>query len=210
MFTGIIESIGTLRAILEDGTNKRFYIHSKFFREVKIDQSIAHNGICLTVEGLGQDDTFYHHCYSVVAIEETLNRTNLGKWRLDDQINLERCLTPGSRLDGHFVQGHVDDLAIVQKIENRKGSWNFYFSMDPTHKNLIVKKGSITLNGVSLTVVEAGIDYFSVSIIPYTYNNTNFKNLSEGSNVNIEFDILGKYVNRIMENKKRGRKSQSK
>jgi riboflavin synthase len=187
MFTGIIESMGKLKAVSKKGTNLTFSIESNFLSELKIDQSVAHNGVCLTVDGLF--DTYY----TVTAIEETLNKTNLGHLKEGDLINLERCLKVGDRLDGHMVQGHIDSTAKITDIISHNGSWEFYIEYDPG-EFITVSKGSIAVNGVSLTVVHSSTGKFSVAIIPYTFEHTNFGQLKKGDLVNLEFDILGKYI----------------
>lgn len=187
MFTGIIESTGKLKEIKKKDTNLTFYIECKFLSELKIDQSIAHNGVCLTVDGIFNDH------YSVTAIKETLNKTNLAQLVPGDVINLERCLKLGDRLDGHIVQGHVDTTAVVTEVIDQNGSWEFYFEYEP-NDFITVAKGSICVNGVSLTVVQSLPGKFSVAIIPYTYEHTNFHALKKGSIANIEFDIVGKYI----------------
>lgn len=187
MFTGIVETIGRVKKIVQNGTNLSFTIESTFLAELKLDQSISHNGVCLTVDGIESDG------YSVTAIKETLSKTNLRDIKEGDLINLERCLRVGDRLDGHIVQGHVDGIAEVVNMLDQKGSWEFYFKYD--HPEFItVPKGSICVNGVSLTVVESLPGQFSVAIIPYTYEHTNFKSINIGSKVNLEFDIVGKYI----------------
>lgn len=192
MFTGIIESLGEVKYITSERDNLHFWILAPFFKEIKIDQSIAHNGVCLTVVEMEAS------LYRVTAIDETLNRTNLGQVVLGDKVNLERCMQANGRFDGHIVQGHIDTTALVEKIENADGSWNFHFKLSSPHEGLIVEKGSISVNGVSLTVVNVGSDHFSVSIIPFTYEHTNFSEFSVGSKVNIEFDILGKYLRAML------------
>ncbi|MCX7743694.1 MAG: riboflavin synthase [Flavobacteriales bacterium] len=191
MFTGIIEQLGTVVNIQPKGTNIQLSIKAPFLSELKIDQSIAHHGVCLTVDGI------YHDYYTVTAIEETLKRTNLGNLKTGDVINLERCMKLGDRLDGHIVQGHVDTIARVEKITENDGSWEFEFSYSNT-QYVTVEKGSITVNGVSLTVVKSEPGYFSVAIIPYTFENTHFKYLQIGDFVNLEFDVIGKYVERLL------------
>ncbi len=187
MFTGIIESLGTVKSITAKGNNLTFSIDAPFLSELKIDQSVSHNGVCLTVDGIFKD------YYTVTAIHETLSKTNLGKLVAGDLINLERCLKLGDRLDGHIVQGHVDCTAKVTDIKDENGSWEFYFEY--AHPDLItVQKGSVCVNGVSLTVVHSGPGKFSVAIIPYTFEHTNFKTLQKGSLVNLEFDVVGKYI----------------
>lgn len=194
MFTGIIETLGVVSEIKEDNENLHITIKSHLSSDLKIDQSVAHNGICLTVVSLGENT------YTVTAINETIKKTNIGNWQRNDIINLERAMKIGSRLDGHIVQGHVDQTAVCTKIEEAGGSTIFVFeySLTPDHVGLIVEKGSITINGVSLTVVDAKPNSFSVAIIPYTYENTNFKELRKGSVVNLEFDVIGKYVAKLL------------
>lgn len=191
MFTGIIETLAKVQKIEEEGTNIHFTFSSSFTHELKIDQSVAHNGVCLTVVGIDSDN------YVVTAIQETLDRTNLGKLKVGDEVNLERCTQVGGRLDGHIVQGHVDQTARCTKVEQNNGSWNFFFEYEPS-SNITVEKGSVTINGVSLTVVNSGRNSFSVSIIPYTFEHTNFKQIKEGDQVNLEFDIVGKYVTKLL------------
>ncbi|HAW18986.1 MAG TPA: riboflavin synthase [Flavobacteriales bacterium] len=187
MFTGIVETLGQIQRIEKEGTNVHFWIESEITSELQIDQSVAHNGVCLTVIEIGES-------YCVTAIEETLNKTSLGGLKQGSAVNLERCLKSDGRFDGHIVQGHVDTTAVVVDINDRGGSWNFSFELDQPHNGLIVEKGSICLNGVSLTVVNVGERSFSVSIIPYTYEHTGFRSLSVNERINVEFDILGKYV----------------
>jgi len=188
MFTGIIESIGTVRRIEKEGSNVHFTIVSSISEELKIDQSVAHNGVCLTVVAAESG------AHTVTAVEETLNRSNLGDWQEGSLVNLERSMRADSRLDGHIVQGHVDDTAECIAVDTLEGSWYFRFRYHPTEAHLLVDKGSITVNGVSLTVVDPQDDTFCVAIIPYTYQHTNFRDLRAGSRVNLEFDILGKYI----------------
>ena len=188
MFTGIIESIGVIKAINYDRSNINFSISSSLSNELRIDQSVSHNGVCLTV--VSKEDG----SYTVTAIKETLDKTNLGKLKLGDKINLERCLKVGDRLDGHFVQGHVDQTAICTYVGNENGSWTFTFKYDDKNNNITIEKGSITINGVSLTVVNSKKSEFSVAIIPYTFENTNFNSFTVGTLVNLEFDVFGKYV----------------
>ncbi len=192
MFTGIIETLGTVRAIEKDQSNVHFTIESPISGELKIDQSVSHNGACLTVVALGEG---WHR---VTAVEETLRRTNLGFWETGTPVNLERCLPMGGRLDGHMVQGHVDTVATCVEVLETGGSWRFTFRYMPTPDHLLVDKGSVCINGVSLTVVEPHDDLFSVAIIPYTWEHTNFKNLRAGDVVNVEFDIIGKYISRYL------------
>ncbi|MDB4059082.1 riboflavin synthase [bacterium] len=195
MFTGIIENIGVVKSIKHDKSNIDFTISSDLSKELKVDQSISHNGVCLTVVSL--DD----NAYTVTAIKETLDKTNLGKLKSGDRVNLERCLKVGDRLDGHFVQGHVDQIATCKSVINEDGSWLFTFKYDPTNNNITIEKGSITVNGVSLTVVNSKESEFSVAIIPYTFENTNFKSFSSGTLVNLEFDVFGKYVTKLFNKK---------
>lgn len=192
MFTGIIEALGLLRDIQQEGENYHFTFSSPFTSELKIDQSVAHNGACLTVVKIDGSN------YTVTAIDETLQRTNLGNLKVGDAVNLERCMIAGARLDGHMVQGHVDQTGICQKVEELDGSWKYWIRYTPNTNNITVPKGSICINGVSLTVVDSTENEFSVAIIPYTYEHTSFKNLKAGDRVNLEFDIIGKYVARIM------------
>ncbi len=196
MFTGIIETMGTLLERETEGSNVHFTFASKLAGGLKIDQSLAHNGVCLTVIRCDANT------HTVTAIEETLLRTQLGDLKLGDEVNLERCMQLGARLDGHMVQGHVDCTGLCTEVEERNGSWNFHFS-HPTHSPefITVAKGSICVNGVSLTVVNSRPGSFSVSIIPFTYEHTQFKHLSEGQKVNLEFDILGKYVSRMLQSR---------
>ena len=193
MFTGIIESLGELKKVEKQDDNINFTFSCEFTNELKVDQSLAHNGICLTVIDINGDN------YTVTAIDETIQKTNIGNLKVGEKVNLERCMKLGDRLDGHIVQGHVDQVGYVDKIEEEDGSWKFYIKYDPLLSNITVNKGSITINGTSLTVVDSGKDYFSVCIIPYTYNNTNFKSLTKGSMVNLEFDIVGKYLAKLYE-----------
>jgi riboflavin synthase len=195
MFTGIIESIGIIKAINYDRSNINFSISSSLSNELKIDQSVSHNGVCLTVVSKEEG------AYTVTAIKETLEKTNLGKLKLGDKVNLERCLRVGDRLDGHFVQGHVDQTAICTYIGNENGSWTFTFKYDDKNNNITIEKGSITINGVSLTVVNSKKSEFSVAIIPYTFENTNFNSFSVGTLVNLEFDVFGKYVTKLFKKK---------
>ncbi len=204
MFTGIIESLGKVKAIEKDRSNVHFTVESPLSHELKIDQSVSHNGVCLTVVGLEHQQSTINNQQSsisshrVTAVEETLRRTNLGKLEIGDLINMERCLPMNGRLDGHIVQGHVDDTAICVEVLETGGSWRCTFRYRPTPEHLLVDKGSVCINGVSLTVVEPRDDLFSVAIIPYTREHTNFKTLREGDAVNVEFDILGKYISRYL------------
>jgi len=195
MFTGIIESIGVVKSIHHDKSNINFSIISDLTSELKVDQSISHNGVCLTVVNLEKDS------YTVTAIKETLDKTNLGKLKLGDQLNLERCLKVGDRLDGHFVQGHVDQIATCINVDNENGSWVFTFKYSPLNNNITIEKGSITVNGVSLTVVNSKESEFSVAIIPYTFDNTNFNRFKAGTLVNLEFDVFGKYITKLYSKK---------
>lgn len=192
MFTGIIEALGLVEKIESEGSNVNFYLSSPFTNELKIDQSVAHNGVCLTVVEINNS------IYKVTAIDETLKRTNLSKWKPGDKINLERCMPAGGRFDGHIVQGHVDLTATCVKKEDLNGSWKFYFEFDVPTSEVTVEKGSITVNGVSLTVVDSYEKGFSVAIIPYTFEHTNFHQINVGTQVNIEFDVIGKYVARML------------
>ncbi|WP_291115058.1 riboflavin synthase [Flavobacterium sp. UBA6135] len=191
MFTGIIETLGIIKDIQKEEDNLHLTITSSITTELKIDQSVAHNGICLTVVAI-ENET-----YTVTAIKETVNKTNIGTWKKGDTINLERAMKLGDRLDGHIVQGHVDQIGICKSIKETEGSWLFTFEYHPTFNNITIEKGSITVNGVSLTVVNSKANEFSVAIIPYTYQHTNFKNFEVGHQVNLEFDVIGKYVARL-------------
>jgi riboflavin synthase len=195
MFTGIIEAQGRVENITREEKNIHFDISSSISDELKIDQSVAHDGACLTVVAL---DSGKHR---VTAIDETLLKTNLSEWTVGTHVNLERCMPSGGRFDGHIVQGHVDTVGTCVKKIDDGGSWRFYFEHPNTPEFITVPKGSITINGVSLTVVDSEPGKFSVAIIPYTYEHTGFKNLKPGSTVNLEFDIVGKYVARLMEMK---------
>lgn len=191
MFTGIIETLGTIQDIRKENDNIHVTVDSSLTGELKIDQSVAHNGICLTVVAILNDR------YTVTAIKETIEKTNLGDWKIGDTVNLERAMKLGDRLDGHIVQGHVDQIGICKKIEDANGSTYFTFEYDPTLNNITIEKGSITVNGVSLTVVNSKQNEFSVAIIPYTLEHTNFKNFKAGTKINLEFDVVGKYVARL-------------
>lgn len=193
MFTGIIETLGTVTDLFTDQGNLRLTIGSGLAQELKIDQSIAHNGICLTVVAISDG------LHTVTAIEETLNKTNLGRLQIGDLVNLERCMRMNDRLDGHIVQGHVDQIAICIAYRELEGSWEYTFQYDPSAGNVTVEKGSVCVNGVSLTVVNSVANTFSVAIIPYTYEHTNLQQVKEGSVVNLEFDVIGKYVARLMQ-----------
>ena len=194
MFTGIIETLGTIQEIKKENTNIHITINSSITNELKIDQSVAHNGICLTVVAI--EDSFY----TVTAIDETIKKTNLAHWKAGDKVNLERAMKLGDRLDGHIVQGHVDQTGTCIAAEQTNGSWLYTFEYDEKLNNITIEKGSITVNGVSLTVVNSKKNQFSVAIIPYTYENTNFKNFKIGTKVNLEFDVIGKYISRLYAN----------
>ena len=191
MFTGIIESLGEVVNIKNEGTNVHFTVKSDFTQELKIDQSVAHNGVCLTVVSLNKDK------YVVTAIQETLQKTNLNSLTVNDLVNLERGMKLGDRLDGHIVQGHVDQTGKCIAIKEENGSWIFTFQYDETLGNITIEKGSITVNGTSLTVVNSKTNSFSVAIIPYTYENTIFKHIKIDDLINLEFDVIGKYVARL-------------
>ena len=192
MFTGIIETLATLSHIEKENTNVHFTFNCNITHELKIDQSIAHNGVCLTVVAINGNE------YTVTAIDETLQKTNLGTLHIGDIVNIERCMSANGRFDGHIVQGHVDEVGTVVSVSDNKGSWTYTISYNPSSKNITVEKGSITINGASLTVVNSHNNEFSVCIIPYTFENTVFKNLKVSDTVNLEFDIVGKYVARLM------------
>lgn len=190
MFTGIIECIATVEKIEKDKGNLNISLKSSITNELKVDQSLCHNGVCLTVVKLNDD------IYTVTVIEESLKKTNLGELKPGDIVNLERSMSVNSRFDGHIVQGHVDEVAVCSESFETNGSWKYVFKH--SEQNITVEKGSITINGVSLTVVNSTSSSFSVAIIPYTYENTNFKKIIEGSKVNLEFDILGKYISKLI------------
>ncbi|RMB62941.1 riboflavin synthase [Dokdonia sinensis] len=191
MFTGIIEDLGKVKEIITEGENIHLTISSAISQELKIDQSVAHNGVCLTVVALESDT------YTVTAIQETLDKTNLGHLKVGDIVNLERAMILGARLDGHIVQGHVDQVGTCIDIMDENGSWRFTFSYDESLGNVTIEKGSITINGVSLTVVDSKPGILSVAIIPYTYEHTGFNSFKKGTIVNLEFDVIGKYVKRL-------------
>ena len=193
MFTGIIEEVGAINKVEKQAGNMHFSIEAGMTPELKIDQSVSHNGVCLTVVSLQETN------YTVTAVAETLQKTNLKDLKEGAPVNLERGMKLGDRLDGHIVQGHVDQTAVCEKIQEKDGSWEFTFSYDASLQNITIEKGSITVNGVSLTVVNSKANEFSIAIIPYTYKHTNFKSLKEGDVVNLEFDVIGKYVKRIQE-----------
>jgi len=192
MFTGIIESAARVIQLKKENTNLHLTLESNITSELKIDQSVAHNGVCLTVVAIDGNQ------YVVTAIEETLNKTNISKLNVGDIVNIERAMKMNARLDGHIVQGHVDQVAICWEVVNKDGSWIFTFEYDKNLHNVTIEKGSICINGVSLTVVNSKINEFSVAIIPYTYEHTGFKTLKKGDTVNLEFDVIGKYVKRLM------------
>ncbi|MBA3665495.1 MAG: riboflavin synthase [Bacteroidetes bacterium] len=192
MFTGIIETLARVEKIEKEGTNVHYTFSSPVSHELKIDQSVAHDGVCLTVTSVKEN------LYTVTAIQETLNRTNLNTRKQGDVVNLERCMAANGRFDGHIVQGHVDTTAKCITVKDLNGSYEFHFEYSKNKKHITVEKGSITINGVSLTVVDSQENSFSVSIIPYTFENTNFKDIREGSVVNLEFDVIGKYVARLL------------
>jgi riboflavin synthase len=192
MFTGIIESLGTVVSIEKKGTNISFWISSPISGELKIDQSVSHEGVCLTVDALADGR------HRVTAIEETLTKTNLSSWQSGTTVNLERCMVMNGRLDGHIVQGHVDCTATCIGKKEKEGSWEFIFQIPATFAHLIIEKGSVAVNGTSLTCFNVGNDRFTVAIIPYTYTHTSIQQITEGSAVNIEFDILGKYIERML------------
>jgi riboflavin synthase len=191
MFTGIIETLGVVKDLQKENDNLQITISSLITNELKIDQSVAHNGVCLTVVAINNDE------YTVTAIKETILKTNLQEWKLGDLINLERAMKLGDRLDGHIVQGHVDQTGVCIAIEESNGSWYFTFEYDKNLSNITIEKGSITINGVSLTVVNSKVNEFSVAIIPYTFENTNFKTFKIGTKINLEFDIVGKYLSKL-------------
>jgi len=196
MFTGIVECLGRVEELVSDKSNLIITIWSPISAELKVDQSVAHDGVCLTVVEVNGST------HKVVAIAETLHKTSLGEWQKGSVINLERCLAMNGRLDGHIVQGHVDTTAVCTGIESQDGSWKFWFTHDVDEKNITVEKGSVTVNGTSLTVVDSSDNKFSVCIIPYTYENTNFSSIAIGNKANIEFDIIGKYVARLISKQK--------
>jgi riboflavin synthase len=191
MFTGIIETLGIVKEIQKDNDNLHIIVSSEITNELKIDQSVAHNGVCLTVVAINNDE------YTVTAIRETIEKTCVGDWKKGDLLNLERAMKLGDRLDGHIVQGHVDQTGTCKSVAEANGSWYFTFEYDSKWNNITIEKGSITVNGVSLTVVNSAINEFSVAIIPYTYEHTNFKTFVLGTKINLEFDVVGKYVSRL-------------
>ena len=191
MFTGIIETLGKIQDIRNENDNLHVSVQSAITHELKIDQSVAHNGVCLTVIAIEND------VYTVTAIAETINKTNLGDWKIGDSLNLERAMLLSSRLDGHIVQGHVDQTGTCIAVREANGSWYYTFEYDKNRSNITIEKGSITVNGVSLTVVDSKENEFSVAIIPYTYEHTNFHSFKVGTKINLEFDVIGKYVARL-------------
>ena len=192
MFTGIIEELGEIVELNREQDNLHITVKSKVSKELKIDQSLAHNGVCLTVVGLGENT------HTITAIKETIDKSSIGKLNVGDKVNLERAMQLGARLDGHIVQGHVDQVAVCTEVVALEGNWIFTFSYEDTYNNPTIEKGLITVNGVSLTVVNSKEGAFSVAIIPYTYENTNFHQISINDTVNLEFDVIGKYVARLM------------
>lgn len=192
MFTGIIETLGEIKQLKKDGGNLHITVNSSITHELKIDQSVAHNGVCLTVVAL------HGGAYTVTAIDETLQKSNLDHLKEGDPVNLERAMILGSRLDGHLVQGHVDQTGTCIAIDQKDGSWFFTFEYEPSKNNVTIEKGSITIDGTSLTVVNSKKNLFSVAIIPYTYEHTRFNTYTIGTVVNLEFDVIGKYVSRLM------------
>lgn len=191
MFTGIIEDLGVVTELVSDKDNLHITLKSNITPDLKVDQSVSHNGVCLTVIHMDQNT------YTVTAIKETLEKSNLGHLKINDAVNLERAMKMNARLDGHIVQGHVDQTALCTNVEDNKGSWVYTFEYDGSLNNMTIEKGSITVNGVSLTVVNSGANTFSVAIIPYTYEHTNFYKLKKGDTVNLEFDVIGKYVKKL-------------
>ncbi|HET7179996.1 MAG TPA: riboflavin synthase [Chryseosolibacter sp.] len=192
MFTGIIEAVGTVEKIRREGANTSFFIKSVISPELKVDQSVSHNGVCLTVVELADGGHW------VTAIRETLQKSTLGSLALHSHVNLERCMLNNGRFDGHIVQGHADQTGIIQSIKDQRGSWLIDIEYDPTYGNITVEKGSIAVDGVSLTCFNSGENTFSVAIIPYTFEHTNFHERHPGDNVNLEFDIIGKYVRKLL------------
>lgn len=188
MFTGIVETTGTIKALIINGSNKTFWVESSLSAQLKVDQSVSHSGVCLTIEAIAGNT------HRVTAIDETLQKTNIGTWEEGTLINLERCLLLNGRLDGHFVQGHIDTTAICTKRKEKNGSWEFEFEFNKKFATLVIEKGSVCINGISLTVFDVKKKSFKVAIIPYTFENTNIKNIKERDTVNLEFDIIGKYI----------------
>ena len=194
MFTGIIEQLGEVIGLVKEGDNLHIKVKSVISKELKIDQSLAHDGVCLTVVDLGENN------HTITAIKETIDKSKIGELKLGSKVNLERAMKLGSRLDGHIVQGHVDQVGTCIKVDAMEGSWVYTFSYDPLYNNLTIEKGSITINGVSLTVVDSRENSFSVAIIPYTHEHTNFHQFKVNDSVNLEFDVIGKYVARLLGN----------
>jgi riboflavin synthase len=190
MFSGIIKSLGEVKEISQNGTNYTFTIASDLSKELSVDQSVAHNGVCLTVESCNQNE------HTVTAVNETILKSNLGNWKIGDKVNLEKCITLSSLLDGHMVQGHVDDIGELVKVEDQDGSWNLTVRFNPKHANLLIEKGSVSLNGISLTVFNVTESEFTVTIIPYTWEHTMLHQVKEGDKMNLEFDVVGKYIAR--------------
>jgi riboflavin synthase len=191
MFTGIIETLGTITALEKEQENLHITMRSSLTNELKTDQSVAHNGVCLTVIAIDGDQ------YTVTAIQETILKTTVSDWKVGDKVNLERAMKLGDRLDGHIVQGHVDQIGYCKSIREADGSWYFTFEYDPALQNITIEKGSVTINGTSLTVVDSNKNEFSVAIIPYTFEHTNFHTFRVGTKINLEFDVVGKYVARL-------------
>ena len=192
MFTGIIESVGIIEHIEQNGSNKSFWITSAISNELKVDQSVSHNGVCLTVESATENR------HQVTAIEETLVKSNFNEVRVGDEINLERCMLMNGRIVGHIVQGHVDASAVCIDKKDLNGSWEYRFNFSEEFAKLVIEKGSIAINGISLTLFNVGLNEFSVAIIPYTYQHTNMNDVNVGTTVNIEFDVIGKYIQRML------------
>ena len=192
MFTGIIESTGIITHIEQNGNNKSFWIGSSISSELKVDQSVSHNGVCLTVEEVTEN------AHRLTAIEETLVKSNFNDLCVNDEVNLERCMLMNGRIDGHIVQGHVDATAVCIDKKDLNGSWQYRFNFDEAFSTLIIEKGSIAVNGISLTLFDVGLNEFSVAIIPYTYQHTNMKHVNVETSVNIEFDMIGKYIQRML------------
>jgi len=192
MFTGIVEATGTVQQIITNGTNKTFWIKSPLSNEFKVDQSVSHDGVCLTVEEIKDGS------HRVTAIEETLEKSNIGGWKGGSLVNIERCMQMNGRLDGHIVQGHVDTTAVCTSVIDMNGSWEYTFEFDKKFAPLVIEKGSIAMNGTSLTIFNITEATFTVAIIPYTYNNTSIQHVERGTIVNIEFDMIGKYINRFI------------
>ena len=190
MFTGIIEAQGLIKKIKETGANKSFWIKSSISQKLKVDQSVAHDGVCLTIEEVKNNS------HRVTAVDETLSKSTLANWQVGNTVNLERCLKLDARLDGHLVQGHVDAIGTCINKEEKEGSWLFSFQFPEKFSELIIEKGSITINGISLTVFNVSVNTFDVAIIPFTFENSNIKSIEQGHKVNLEFDMIGKYINR--------------